>query len=123
MISTNELGTLKCNKRSILTPFTILIAPYAPHLAEEIWRLLGNSESIFNAEFPVFSPEYLIEDRFEYPVSINGKVRVKISFSIDESAKFIEQMVLANPTVRKWTDGKSPKKVIIVANKIINIVI
>ena len=123
MIATNELVQLKCNKRQILEPITILIAPYAPHLSEEIWKKLDGKHSIFNATFPLFNASYLIEDSFEYPISVNGKMRAKLAFPLNTPAIEIEQAVLNHTIIKKWLDGKPPKKVIIVPKKIINVVI
>ncbi len=123
MICANELTALKCNKRAILSDLAILISPYAPHIAEELWQLLGNTSSISTANYPTFNEAYLVEDSFEYPVSINGKMRHKISFAADKPVQEIEAEVLADETVQKWMEGKSPKKVIIVPKKIVNIVI
>ena len=123
MIATNELVQLKCNKRQILEPISILIAPYAPHLSEEIWKKLDGKHSIFNATFPLFNASYLIEDSFEYPISVNGKMRVKLSFPLNTPAIEIEQAVLNHTIIKKWLDGKPPKKVIIVPKKIVNVVI
>ena len=123
MIATNELVQLKCNKRQILEPITILIAPYAPHLSEEIWKKLDGKHSIFNATFPLFNASYLIEDSFEYPISVNGKMRAKLAFPLNTPAIEIEQAVLNHTIIKKWLDGKPPKKVIIVPKKIVNVVI
>jgi len=123
MIATNELVQLKCNKRQILEPITILIAPYAPHLSEEIWKKLDGKHSIFNATFPLFNASYLIEDSFEYPISVNGKMRAKLAFPLNTPAIEIEQAVLNHTIIKKWLDGKPPKKVIIIPRKIVNVVI
>ena len=123
MIATNELVQLKCNKRQILEPIAILIAPYAPHLSEEIWKKLDGKHSIFNATFPLFNASYLIEDSFEYPISVNGKMRAKLAFPLNTPAIEIEQAVLNHTIIKKWLDGKPPKKVIIVPKKIVNVVI
>ncbi len=123
MIATNELVQLKCNKRQILEPITILIAPYAPHLSEEIWKKLDGKHSIFNTTFPLFDASYLIEDSFEYPISVNGKMRAKLSFPLNVPVIEMEQAVLNHTIIKKWLDGKSPKKIIIVPKKIVNIVI
>lgn len=123
MIAVNELASLKCNKRSILEPLTVTLAPFAPHLAEEIWQLIGHNESIVDASYPIFDEQYLQEDSFEYPVSINGKMRVKLSFATDAPTNEIEASVLANDVVQKWMDGKSAKKVIVVPKKIVNVVV
>lgn len=123
MICVNELTALKCNKREILEPLAIIISPYAPHIAEELWSLLGHQESIIYAQFPKFNEAFLVEDSHEYPVSINGKMRAKVSLSLSLSVAEVEQAALADPAVIKWTEGNPPKKVIVVPGKIVNIVI
>ncbi len=123
MICVNELNDLKCNKREILEPLTILLTSFAPHITEEIWQLCGNTESITYAEFPKCEEKYLVESTFEYPVSFNGKMRFKIKLPMDIDAKTAEQQVLDHEMAQKWIDGKTPKKVIFVPKKIINIVI
>ncbi|MDD4602370.1 MAG: leucine--tRNA ligase [Bacteroidales bacterium] len=123
MICVNELTDLKCNKRGILSDLVILIAPYAPHIAEELWNQLGNPESITFATFPEFKPEYLVENTFEYPVSFNGKTRFKLKLATDLSLAEIEKAALNAVDSEKWLQGKPPRKVIIVPKKIINIVI
>ncbi|MDO9551865.1 leucine--tRNA ligase [Rhodonellum sp.] len=123
MICVNELSALKCNKREILTPLVILLSPYAPHIAEELWSLLGQENSITHASFPVFQKEFLVENNHEYPVSINGKMRAKLPLPLNLSKEQIEKIALENETVLKWMEGKSPKKVIVVVGKIINIVL
>jgi len=123
MICVNELTDLKCSKRAILSDLVVLIAPYAPHIAEELWNLLGNSESITRASFPEFNTEYLIENTFEYPVSFNGKTRFKLELPADLSVPEIEKAALEAKESEKWLQGKPPKKVIIIPKKIINIVV
>ncbi|PRY15701.1 leucyl-tRNA synthetase [Pontibacter ummariensis] len=123
MICVNELTQQKSNKRAVLEPLTIILAPYAPHIAEEIWEKLGHKESISYAAFPEWKEEYLVENTFEYPVSVNGKVRTKTSFALDTPREEIEKAVLSNEQVTKFFDGKAPKKIIIVPNKIINVVV
>jgi leucyl-tRNA synthetase len=123
MICVNELTQLKSNKRAILEPLTITLAPYAPHIAEEIWEKLGHSGSISNAEFPIWDNKYLIENTFDYPVSINGKVRSKMSFPTDAQREDMEKAVLEDEQVQRFMEGKNPKKIIIVPNKIINVVV
>ncbi len=123
MITVNELSSLKCNKRAVLEPLTIMISPFAPHLAEELWSLLGHEESISEAEMPAYDEQYLKEDAFEYPVMINGKLRTKMTFAADVPNSEIQTAVLASEIVMKWTEGKAPKKVIIVPKKIVNIVV
>jgi leucyl-tRNA synthetase len=123
MICANELSSLKCNKRAILEPLTIVLASYAPHITEELWEKLGHADSILDASYPAFNEEYLKENAFEYPISINGKVRAKMNFALDMPKEDIEKLVLASEAVQKWSEGKAPKKVIIVPGKIVNIVL
>ncbi|MFD2037716.1 leucine--tRNA ligase [Belliella marina] len=123
MICVNELTALKCNKRAILEPLAVLVSPYAPHIAEELWALLGNKDSIIHANFPEFKEEFLVENSHEYPVSINGKMRTKLSLSLSLSKEEIEKAALEDETVQKWLEGNAPKKMIVVPGKIVNIVI
>jgi leucyl-tRNA synthetase len=123
MICVNELSSLKCNKRAILEPLTIVLSPFAPHIAEELWEKLGHKETILNASYPKFDKQHLVENSFEYPISINGKVRAKINFALDMPKEDIEKLVVASEIVQKWTEGKAPKKVIIVPGKIVNVVL
>ena len=123
MICVNELAALGCHKRAVLQDLVLLLSPYAPHIAEELWEALGNKPgTVSKAEFPKFNPNYLIEDTFEYPIQINGKVRTTISFAIDRAPTEIERAVLADEIVQKWLDGKSPKKVVVVPKRIVNVV-
>ncbi|MDN6279583.1 MAG: class I tRNA ligase family protein, partial [Psychroflexus sp.] len=122
MICVNTLLAEKCNSREILEPLAILIAPYAPHIAEELWEKLGHDESIAQAEFPVFDEKYLIEDTKTYPISFNGKMRFKLDLSLDLSKEEIEKTVMADERTQKQLDGRTPKKVIVVPGKIVNIV-
>jgi leucyl-tRNA synthetase len=123
MVCVNQLSDLKCRKRAVLEPLVVLLAPYAPHIAEELWALMGHSESVFEATYPVFEAAHLEEDSFEYPISINGKVRTKLEFPLDTPQESIQAAVLADEQVLKWLEGKSPKKVIIVPKKIVNVVV
>lgn len=123
MICVNELTSLKTNRRAILEPLVIALSPFAPHMAEELWVKLGHKDSIFDASFPAFKDEYLREDSFEYPISINGKVRAKMEFALDMPREDIEKNVLASEIVQKWSEGKPPKKVIVVPGRIVNIVL
>lgn len=123
MICVNELTALKCNKRAILEPLAILVSPYAPHIAEELWSLLGHQESITKATFPEFKEEYLVESNFEYPVMINGKMRAKLNLSLSLSKDEIEKAAMDDEIVQKWLEGKAPKKVIVVPGKIVNLVV
>ena len=123
MICVNELTEQKCNKRSILEPILVLLSSFAPHITEELWNQSGNKESITKATFPEFDPKVLVEDSFEYPVSFNGKMRFKMEFPMDMPKDDIEKAVLEAEGAQRWLDGKSPRKVIIVPKKIINIVV
>lgn len=122
MIAVNELQKLKCNKKAILEPLAVLISPYAPHICEELWSLLGNAESIDFAPFPALNEAYLVEDEIEYPVSFNGKMRFKLSLSAELSKEEIEEIVMKDEKVIQQLDGAKPKKIIVVPKKIINIV-
>ena len=123
MICTNELTALKCNKRAVLEPLVIAIAPYAPHIAEELWHLLGHKTSVTGANFPQWEEKYLTEDSFEYPVSFNGKVRFKLSIPLTATHAEIETAVRTSPEAEKWLEGKEIRKMIIVPKKIVNVVI
>jgi leucyl-tRNA synthetase len=123
MICCNELSSLKCNKRAILEPLVIALSPYAPHITEELWQLLGHSDTILNATFVSYDPQYLVESAFTYPISINGKVRSQMSFPLDTPKEEIQKVVMETEIVQKWLEGKQPKKIIIVPGKIVNIVV
>ena len=123
MICANELSSLKCNKRAIIEPLTIALSPFAPHIAEEMWSLLGHPETIFNAAFPKYDEQYLKESSFEYPISINGRVRAKMEFALDMPKEDIEKIVIASEIVQKWSEGKPLKKVIVVPGRIVNVVV
>lgn len=123
MICTNELTGLKCSKRAILEPLVITIAPFAPHIAEELWHKLGHADSVTTAVFPEWNEKFLVEDSFEYPVSFNGKVRFKLALSLAADHAEIETAVKAAPETAKYLDGKEIRKMIIVPKKIVNIVV
>ena len=123
MICVNELTDLKCNKRSVLEPLIILISPYAPHITEELWSILGHKQSIAFEKFPEFNPAFLVEDNFNYPVSFNGKMRFNIELPTTLSPAEIEKIVLEHENSQKYLEGKTPKKVIVVPKKIVNIVV
>jgi len=124
MICVNELTDQKCNNRHILEQLTILMAPYAPHICEEIWsQLQPQSPTIFNESYPELNEAYLTESSFSYPVSFNGKMRMKVELPLNLSPAEIESAVMALPDAQKWLEGKTPKKVIIVPGKIVNIVL
>ncbi len=123
MICTNQLFDLKCNKKAVLEPLTVLISSFAPHIAEELWEKLGHTESVTKAEFPEFIEDYIEEDTFEYPVSFNGKMRFKIELPIDMNIADVEIAALSTKEAQKWLQGNPPKKVIVVPNRIVNVVI
>lgn len=123
MVATNELGNLKCTKREILEPLLILLAPFAPHITEELWSLCSKDSSVHTADWPMHEEHYLVESSFNYPISINGKTRTNMEFPLDADRADMEKEILANETVQKWMEGKSPKKVIIVPGRIVNVVI
>ena len=122
MIAANELGAQKCNSKTILEPLLVLIAPYAPHIAEELWERLGHKESITTAKFPKFDASHLIESTKAYPISFNGKMRFTMELSLDLSKEAIEEAVMANEKTQAQLAGRAPKKVIVVPGKIVNIV-
>ena len=123
MICVNELSALKSNNRAILEDLLVVISPYAPHITEELWSLLGHKISIIDASYPTYSEQYLKEDNIQYPVMVNGKMRAKIEVSADLNKEEVEQAALAHETVQKWLEGKTPKKVIVVPKKIVNLVV
>ncbi|MBK9531643.1 MAG: class I tRNA ligase family protein [Chitinophagaceae bacterium] len=123
MICVNDLADLKCHKKEILEKLLILLTPYAPHISEELWDQLGNQGSVLDAAYPTFNPALLVESTKEYPVSINGKLRTNIELTLDLEQPQVEELVLQNEVVQKWLDGKAPKKIIFVKNKMINVVI
>ena len=123
MICVNELSALKSNNRAIFEDLLIVISPYAPHITEELWSLLGHETSIIDAPYPNFNEEYLKEDDIEYPVMVNGKMRAKIQVSAELSKDEVQEVALSNETIQKWLEGKTPKKVIVVPNKIVNLVV
>lgn len=121
MICLNELGP--CNKRAILEPLVVLLAPFAPHIAEELWESLGHTTSVCDAAFPAYEEQYLVEESIVYPVSVQGQDALQESFAGRLSPKEVEAAVLADPAAEKYLDGKTPKKVIVVPGKIVNVVI
>jgi leucyl-tRNA synthetase len=123
MIAVNDLTDLKCHKKEILESLLILLTPYAPHIAEELWSLLDNKNSIVDAGYPKFEEKYVIESSKEYPISINGKLRTTMNISLDAAQPEIEKIVLENDIVQKWLEGKQPKKIIFVKGKMVNVVI
>ena len=123
MVCVNELTDLKCNKRSVLESLLIVLAPYAPFISEELWRQLGNKTSILDAPFPKFEKQYLVETAKDYPVSINGKMRTQITIDLNAAQEEVQKIVLSNPVVQKWMEGKEMKKFIFVKGKMVNIVV
>ena len=123
MICINELFDAGCHKKAVLEQVLVLITPYAPHFAEELWSALGNQGLIVDATYPIFDPQYVLETAKEYPVSINGKVRANISIALDASEDQVREIVLANASVQKWVEDKPVKKLIFVKGRMINIVI
>lgn len=123
MICVNELTSLKCNKRAILEELIVTLSPFAPFIAEELWNKLGHTTSIVSATWPVFNEAYLVEDVITYTISFNGKARFTLEFAADTTNQEIEETVLAHENSAKWIDGKTPKKVIVVPKKIVNIVL
>jgi leucyl-tRNA synthetase len=122
MIAVNELTAQKCRSRQVLEPLAVLISPYAPHLAEELWSLLGHSQSVAFAEFPVYEQKYVVESTKAYPISFNGKMRFTMELSLDLNKEQIEEVVMGDERTKKYLDGRTPKKVIVVPGKIVNIV-
>ncbi|TSA43658.1 MAG: leucine--tRNA ligase, partial [Chitinophagaceae bacterium] len=123
MIAVNELTDINCHSREILEQLLILLTPYAPHIAEELWLQLGNTTSVLDATFPVYEANYLVESSKEYPISINGKLRTSILLPLDMDTASVESLVLQNEVVQKWLEGKPPKKIIYVKGKMVNVVI
>ncbi|MBD0376035.1 MAG: class I tRNA ligase family protein, partial [Flavisolibacter sp.] len=128
----NELTDLQCHKQEILEPLLILLAPYAPHIAEELYHQLHSSSStgggregasILDAPFPKFEEKYLVETTKDYPISINGKMRTQINMDLNATQQQVEETVLNNPVVQKWIEGKAPKKIIYVKGKMVNVVV
>ncbi len=123
MICVNELSDLKCHKKQILQDLLILLTPYAPHIAAELWKQLGNEGSVLDATFPAFNAAYVTESSKEYPISINGKTRTNISIALDATEDQVKEIVLAHELVQKWMEGKPLKKLIFVKGKMINVVV
>ena len=123
MIGVNELSELKCHKKEVLEKLLIILTPYAPHICEELWQLTGNEGSILDAPYPAVEERYLVESAKNYPIAINGKTRTELNIALDATQQQVEEIILADETVMKWLEGKQPKKVIYVKNKMINVVI
>lgn len=122
MICINELSALKCNKREILEPLTIVLSAFAPHLCEELWSLMGHQVSIVKANYPLFDENMLVESEFEYPISFNGKTRFKKAYPADMEAAEIQQRIMEEEQTLRYLEGATPKKIIVVKGRIINIV-
>lgn len=123
MVCVNELSDLKCHKRAILEPLLVLLTPFAPHISEELWKLLGNEDSVLDAPFPKFEAQHIAESSKEYPISVNGKLRTTLTISLDAAQAEVEGLVLQNEVVQKWLEGKPPKKIIFVKGKMVNLVV
>ena len=123
MIAVNELSDLQCHSAAILEPFLILLTPYAPHVSEELWSVLGHADSILDASYPVFEAQYVAESAKEYPVSVNGKVRANILISLDATEEQVQEMVLQHPMIIKWMEDKPLKKFIFVKGRMVNVVV
>ncbi|MEL6539724.1 MAG: leucine--tRNA ligase, partial [Bacteroidota bacterium] len=123
MICVNELAALKCYHRAVLQDLVILIAPFAPHIAEQLWQHFGHTTSVTHAPYPTWEAHYIHEDTFEYPITVNGKVRTRLSFAQAASQAEIERQVLADANIQKWIQGKPPQKVIVVPQRIVNVVV
>lgn len=123
MICVNELTSLKCNKKDILQNLIVVIAPFAPHIAEDLWHKLGNTTTVCDAQWPKYDENYLKEDSFKYGIAFNGKVRFELEFPADVQQKEVENTVLNHESAKKWLDGKTPKKIIFVPKKMINVVL
>jgi leucyl-tRNA synthetase len=123
MVCVNDLTDLKCHKKEVLQQLVILLAPYAPHISEELWHQLGNTSTVLDASFPKLEQKYLVETTKEYPISVNGKLRTTINIDLNAVQPQVEEIVLANPVVQKWIEGKQPKKIIFVKGKMVNVVI
>lgn len=123
MVCVNELTDLKCHKKEVLQPLVMLLASYAPHIAEELWHRLGNETTVIDAPFPVFDPRHLVETTKEYPVSVNGKLRTQIVLDLNATQEQVQEIVMQNEIVQKWMDGKPLKKLIYVKGKMVNVVV
>src|SRR6185312_2123794 len=123
MICVNELNELKCNKREIMEPLLVILSPFAPHITEELWHAAGHTSSILKESFPAVNESYLQESTFSYPVSFNGKTRFSIELPVTLTKEQVEKEVLASEAAKKWIQDNPIKKVIVVPNKIVNVVI
>jgi leucyl-tRNA synthetase len=123
MICVNELTDLKCHKKQVLEPLIILLTPFAPHISEELWNNMGNASSVLDQSFPRWEEKYIRETSKAYPIAINGKTRTELTLALDATQQQVEELVLQDQVVQKWLEGKTPKKIIYVKNKMINVVV
>jgi leucyl-tRNA synthetase len=123
MIGINELTDLKCHSLELLEKLLVVLSPYAPHITEELWSRIGKEGSVLDAAYPVVEQKYLVETTMEYPIAINGKTRTTMELDLTISQADVEKLVVSDPVVIKWLDGKAPKKIIYVKGKMINVVI
>jgi leucyl-tRNA synthetase len=123
MICVNELTDLNCHKRAILDPLVRVLAAYAPHVAEDLWKQLGHGDTVIHAAYPAWEEQYTVENSKVYPVAVNGKARTELEFALDAEEALIKEEVLANEVIRKWMEGKEPKKFIYVKGRMINVVV
>jgi leucyl-tRNA synthetase len=123
MICVNELQDLKCNKREVLEPLLILLSPFSPHIAEELWEKLGHANSITEVEWPLFDESKMKDDSFDYPVSFNGKTRYFLPLGVELSGADVEAAVRANEQTARYLEGKEIKKIIVVPKRIVNVVV
>ena len=123
MIGVNELADLKCYKKEVLEKLVVILTPYAPHVAEELWHVLGNQGSVLDAPYPKVEEKYLVESTKNYPIAINGKTRTELNIALDATQQQVEELVLADDVVKKWLEGNPPKKIVYVRNKMINVVV
>ena len=123
MICVNELTDLKCHKQEVLEKLLVALTPYAPHISEELWHLIGNEGTVLDATYPVIVEKYLVESSKNYPVAVNGKTRAELNIALDATQQEVEELVLNNDIVKRWLEGKSPKKIIYVKGRMVNVVI
>ena len=123
MICVNELNDLKCNKRAIMNDLVVLLSPYAPHIAEELWEKLGHTSSVTQATLPVFDAAHLEEDAITYPISFNGKLRFKLELDANLNQDEVEAAVMAHEKTTQYLEGKAPRRIIVVPKKIVNVVV